>query len=201
MINKKDYVILLHGLWRTSRSMKTLEESLLKDGYEVINIDYPSKTKTIEDISSVFLKQIIVDKCPDKKKKIHFVTHSMGGIIVRHFLAENKLKNLGRVVMLAPPNQGSKMANVFSKIELTNHVAGPALKQLTTHKKSLPKSIAKPDYDVGVIAGKFDGKVSAKFTKLDGMKDFLVVPSAHSFIMEWRDVIEAVKNFIKNGKF
>jgi len=166
-----------------------------------VNIDYPSKKETIESISNDCLKNNLKEKCPDKKRKIHFVTHSMGGIIVRHFLEKNKLKNLGRVVMLAPPNNGSKMADVFSRFEVVNHILGPALKQLTSHKKSPPKFISRPDYEVGVIAGKFDGKVSIKSTKLVGMKDFLVVPSAHSFIMDWEDVIVAVRNFLKNGKF
>ena len=201
MINKKDYIVLLHGYWRTTNSMNTLEKALTKDGYEVVNIGYPSQKETIESISNNYLKKNLLEKCTDKKRKINFVTHSMGGLIVRHFLAENKLPNLGRVVMLAPPNKGSRMANVFSKIEIANQILGPALKQLTTYKTSPPKSISQPGYEVGIIAGKFDGKVSVKSTKLDGMKDFLVVPSAHSFIMEWDDVIEAVKHFIKNGKF
>ena len=201
MIAKKDYVVLLHGLWRTSRSMKSLEKALTKDGYEVVNIDYPSRKDTIENIANNYLKKIITEKCPDKKRKINFVTHSMGGIIVRYFLLENKLPNLGRVVMLAPPNKGSRMADVFSKIKIANHVLGPALKQMTTHEKSLPKIMANPDYEVGIIAGKFDEKVSVKATKLDNMKDFLVVPLSHSFIMDWGKTILAVINFIKNGKF
>lgn len=201
MTNKKDYVVLMHGFWRTAKSMGKLEAALTKEGYEVVNINYPSRDETIETISSGHLKKMLHDKCPDKKRKIHFVTHSMGGIIVRHFLAENKLPNIGRVVMLAPPNNGSKMADVFSKFEIVNKVLGPALKQLTTHKKSPPKSIRKPNYEVGIIAGSLDGKVSVKSTQLDGMKDFLIVPSAHSFIMDWDEVIVAVKNFIKKGKF
>lgn len=201
MTTKKDYVVLLHGFWRSARSMKTLEKVLVKDGYEVVNIDYPSKEQTIESISDDYLKKNLNESCPDKKRKINFVTHSMGGIIVRHFLANNKLPNLGRVVMLAPPNNGSKMADVFSKFEVVNKMLGPALKQLTSSQKSPPKAIIKPDYEVGIIAGKFDGKVSLKSTKLDGMKDFLVVPSAHSFIMEWDEVVVAVKNFIEKGKF
>ncbi len=201
MKTKKDYVILVHGFWRSARSMKKLEKELSVVGYEVVNIDYPSREKTIESISDGYLKNTLKEKCPDKKRKINFVTHSMGGIIVRHFLANNKLLNLGRVVMLAPPNNGSKMADVFSKFEVVNKVLGPALKQLTSSKKSPPKAIVKPDYEVGIIAGKFDGKVSLKSTKLDGMKDFLVVPSAHSFIMDWDEVVAAVKNFIEKGRF
>ncbi len=181
--------------------MEKLAEALAQAGYEVVNVDYPSKDETIESISDGHLKNILKEKCSDSKRKINFVTHSMGGIIVRHFLENNKFKNLGRVVMLAPPNNGSKMADVFSKFEVVNLVLGPALKQLSTSKKSLPKTLARPDYEVGVIAGKLDGKVSVKSTKLDGMKDFLVVPSAHSFIMDWDEVILATIKFLKKGKF
>lgn len=201
MKKQKDYVVLLHGFWRSARSMSKLERSLAADGFEVVNIDYPSQKETVESIANNYLKKILQNRCGDKKRKIHFVTHSMGGIIVRHFLAENKLPNLGRVVMLAPPNRGSKMADVLSKLGWANDLLGPALKQLTTSKKSLPNIIANPDYEVGIIAGKFDGKVSVKATKLETMKDFLVVPSAHSFIMDWDEVVVAVKNFLKKGKF
>lgn len=201
MTKNKDYVVLLHGFWRSSKSMTKLADALIQAGFEVVNVDYPSKDETIESLSSGHLKSILNEKCTDSKRKINFVTHSMGGIIVRHFLANNKLKNLGRVVMLAPPNNGSKMADVFSKFEIVNLVLGPALKQLSTSKKSLTKTLPRPDYELGIIAGKLDGKVSAKSARLDGMKDFLMVPSAHSFIMDWDEVILATIKFLRKGKF
>jgi len=201
MINKKDYVVLLHGFWRTAKSMRKIEEILSKEGYCVINLDYPSRKEKIENLSNNYLKKILGEKCPDQDKKIHFVSHSMGGIIVRYFLANNKLKNLGRVVMLAPPNKGTKLADFLSKSSIINKILGPALKQLKTDKKSLPNLMPTPQYDVGIIAGKYDKKAPVEYTKLKNMKDFLIVPKAHTYIMNADNVITAIKNFLKKGKF
>ena len=201
MINTKDYVVLLHGFWRTSKSMKKLEKVLSKEGYIVINLDYPSRKEKIENLSNNYLKKVLLDKCTDKNKKIHFVTHSMGGIIVRYFLTKNKLKNIGRVVMLAPPNKGSKLADFLTKSSLMNYTLGPALKQLKTDKKSLPQKIPLPKYEVGIIASKYDEKVSVENTKLKNMKDFLLVPSTHTYIMNSGKVVKAIQSFLKKGKF
>ncbi len=200
-INTKDYVVLLHGFWRTAKSMKKLEKVLSTDGYSVINLNYPSRKETIENLSNNYLKKALTEKCTDKNKKINFVTHSMGGIIVRYFLSKNKVKNLGRVIMLSPPNSGSKLADFLAKSLIMNYIFGPALKQLRTDKKSLPSAIPSPKYTVGIIAGKYDEKVSVENTKLKNMKDFLIVPNMHTYIMDSDLVISAVQSFIKKGKF
>lgn len=201
MTCKKDYVVLLHGFWRTSRSMRKIEEVLLEEGYCVINLDYPSKKEKIENLSNNYLKKALEEKCPDQDRKIHFVTHSMGGIIVRYFLANNKLENLGRVVMLAPPNKGAKLADFCSKFSIANKISGPALKQLKTGQKGLPNVIPFPKYEVGIIAGKYDQKTPANYTRLKNMKDFLLVPRVHTYIMEADEVMMAVIKFLREGKF
>ncbi|MBD3330262.1 alpha/beta hydrolase [Candidatus Peregrinibacteria bacterium] len=198
---QKDYIILLHGFLRTSASMKKLEKHLSKKGYKVINLNYPSKKHNIADLSQNFLAQAIKKNCTDKSKRIHFVTHSMGGILVRYFLAKNKLKNLGRIVMLAPPNKGSKLADILSKSKLTKRILGPALKELKTDNKSLIQSLPPANYELGIIAGKFDAKVPPKNSKLKGMKDFLTIPCTHAFIMNKPKTITATKDFIETGKF
>lgn len=201
MPNKKDYVILLHGFWRTNKSMQKLADSLAEAGYEVINLNYPSKKEKIEDLANNYLYPCLLEKCPDKKKKIHFVAHSMGGIIVRYFLAHYKIQNLGKVVLLATPNQGTKLADYLSRSSLINFVMGPALEQLKTTDKSLPKLLPPPNYEVGIIAGKYDEKVPRDSTKLKNMKDFILIPSLHTNIMNSPRVIQAVKKFLKKGEF
>jgi len=200
-MNKKDYVVLLHGFWRTARSMKKIENMLTKKGYIVINVDYPSRREKIEKLSRDYLKKSIEKQCTDKTKKIHFVTHSMGGIIVRYFLSKHKLTNLGKVVMIAPPNKGSKLADYLSSFPILNTMLGPALKQLRTAKNDLPNRIAPPQYTVGIIAGKYDEKVPIESAKLTNMRDFLLVPSAHTYIMDSDRVIKAVQRFLEEGSF
>jgi len=198
----KDYLILIHGLKRSSLSMKKLEKHFSKLEYIVLNFNYPSSKFKIGKLSKNYLKPFIEKNCNDKKKKINFITHSLGGILLRYFLANNKLKQLNKIVMLAPPNKGSKYADFFSKIKLANMIMGPALKQLKTDKNSIPnKIITKQTNKIGIIAGKFDDKVPADFAKLKGMADFLIVPHVHSFIMYGDKVIEASENFLKNGEF
>lgn len=197
MIAKKDYVVLLHGFLRTAKSMRKIEKALSNEGYEVINLDYPWRKETIKKIADNYLKKALQEKCPDKNRKIHFITHSMGGIIVRYFLANNKVKNLGRVVMLAPPNKGSKWADFFSAVPILGKILGPALKQLTTNKKSLPNTLPLPNYELCIIAGKYDKKVPIESAKLKNTKSFLVVPRMHTYIMNADEVVNAAVQFLK----
>lgn len=199
--NKKAYVVLLHGLARTSRSMVKIENVLKDSGYMVINLNYPSRKDKIENLANIYLKKNLKEQCPDHSRQIHFVTHSLGGIVVRYFLANNKLKNLGRVIMVAPPNKGAKLADFFSRFSIANEIAGPALKQLKTGTRSLPNRILPPKYEVGIIAGKYDMKVPANYAKLKNVKDFLLVPSAHTFIMRARKVTAGILKFLETGRF
>jgi len=208
-------VILLHGLNRTESSLLKLELNLINHGFNVENIGYSSRKKNIQTLSGETISHAI-NKCEKANAtKIHFVTHSMGGIIVRYYLEKNKINNLGRVVMLSPPNQGSEAVDKLKDLFLFKWINGPAGRQLGTDRESLPNKIGPPDYDVGIITGdktinpilsilipgEDDGKVSVERAKLMGMKDFLVVHKAHPFIMNDEDIIKQVIYFIKNGIF
>lgn len=196
-----DYVVLVHGLARTTRSMTKIKSHLSKKGYEVVDFNYPSTTKKIEDIAEQDLKKFLQEKCTNKKLRIHFITHSMGGIVVRFFLNNNKLENLGRIIMLAPPNQGSLQADVFSHSRIVNTVLGPALKQLKSGEEAWRASLNDIDAEIGIIAGKYDAKVFVEQTKLKNMKDFLILPKFHTFITRGRRVNSAIENFLEKGKF
>lgn len=208
-------VILLHGLVRTERSMLKLEHHLKNHGFHVVNIGYPSREKNIQTLSVETINKAIKECDKVNPVKIHFVTHSMGGILVRYYLWENKINNLGRIVMLSPPNQGSEAVDKFKDLSLFKWLNGPAGRQLSTDKESLPNKLGPVDYEVGVITGdktinpilsmlipgKDDGKVSVEKAKLTGMKDFLVVHKAHPFIMKDEDIMNQVIYFIENGVF
>lgn len=208
-------VILLHGLGRTENSLSKLDRNLEKHGFHVVNIGYSSRKKNIQTLSIETITQAIFECTKVNATKIHFVTHSMGGILVRYYLDVYKLHNLGRVVMLSPPNQGSEAVDKLKDFELFKWINGPAGLQLGTDEESLPNKIGPPNYEVGIITGdktinpilsllipgEDDGKVSVERAKLLGMKDFLVVHKAHPFIMNDEYVINQVIYFIENGVF
>jgi triacylglycerol lipase len=210
-----DYVILLHGLGRTPLSMKRLEWTLCRENYRVINMPYPSTRVSIETASDHWLYNILKTRTTDPTVKIHFVAHSLGGIVLRQYLSNHQIENLGRVVMLAPPNQGSELADRLRNNYLYKFATGPAGQQLGTRDSSLPKQFAPPDFDLGVIAGDRslnplfsafipgpdDGKVSVCSTQIPGMRDFLLVHRTHTWMAWSREVNEAVTRFLKSDRF
>lgn len=210
-----DYVVLLHGLGRTALSMKKLERHLRSKGFDTVNLSYPSTKYSVGALADVYLKNELTWRCPDTDCKIHFVTHSLGGIILRYYLKNNHIPNLGRVVMLSPPNQGSEIADYFSRNIFFKLQMGPSGQQLGISKNGMPNSIGPADFELGIITGDKtlnpyfskiipgpdDGKVSVERAKLDGMSDFLVVHKDHMFIMQSKEVIEQVIFFLVNGRF
>lgn len=208
-----DCVVLLHGLARTSASMEPLEIGLLESGYTVANVDYPSRQHPIDELASLAVATGLA-RCQGDDR-VHFVTHSLGGILVRYYLESSEIVALGRVVMLAPPNRGSEVVDNLRGVPGFSLVNGPAGAQLGTGGDSVPLSLEPPDYDVGIIAGtrtfnpilsQFlpnpdDGKVSVERTKIDGMKDFIEVPYSHPFIMKAPEVLEQTISFIETGRF
>ncbi|OGH93788.1 MAG: hypothetical protein A2538_02820 [Candidatus Magasanikbacteria bacterium RIFOXYD2_FULL_41_14] len=201
MPNQKDYAVLLHGLWRTTRTMRRLEKALAKEGYTAINVPYPSYRAPVEELAEKYLSTSLLKNCPDATKKINFVTYSLGGIIVRYFLTHHPLKNVGRVVMIATPNHGSKYADILSKFKIAHLIFGPVLKQLKTAETSLSNTLPEPDYEYGIIAGKYDHKVPLQLALLKNTKKFIITPHAHTFITYANDVINATKKFLKDGNF
>lgn len=193
--------------------MYALERTLSR-GYCVINIGYPSRKCPIEQLAE-YIGRRIHQRCTDENKKIHFVTHSLGGIVLRCYLKENQLPNLGRVVMLSPPNQGSELVDIFRENVLFKIAAGPAGAQLGTEPTSVPNMLGPVDFGVGIITGNEslnpifsrvipgadDGRVSVQRSQVEGMADFAIVPQHHSFIMNSSEVIEQVIHFLKNGQF
>ena len=208
-----EYVVLLHGLARTSKSMKALEKFFSEQGYEVFNISYPSRKYPVAELANMVRKEVITKT--SEAAKVHFITHSMGGIIVRYIQKYNPLPNLGRVVMLSPPNHGSEVVDKLGGLWLFKCINGPAGKQLGTDKNSICQKLGKVDFELGVITGdrsinwinsliipgKDDGKVSIESAKVEGMDDFLIVHATHPFIMKKKTVITQCLHFLRIGVF
>ncbi len=199
--NEGEYVVLLHGLGRTSLSMQRMGVHLAGEGYRVINVNYPGRTDSIENLVEKYVKPQLEENYTDRNKKINFVTHSMGGIMARYFLAHNELEGMHRLVMLAPPNKGSDTADKWLGSRLVERIMGPALEELSTDNESLVNTLPVPYYEVGVIAGEYDEKVSVERTQLDNVQDFFIVPAEHTWIMNAPEVLSAVALFLSEGKF
>jgi pimeloyl-ACP methyl ester carboxylesterase len=216
-VSRNECVVLLHGLGRTRLSMKDMQQKLTRAGYYTVNLNYPSTSKTIESLARENVPPAI-DQCRKfSPSAIHFVTHSLGGIIMRQYLADTRPENLGRLVMLSPPNRGTAVVDKLKDWWLFKWINGPAGQQLSTGEDSVPNKLGPVDYPAGVITGdryaffdawfsflipgKDDGKVSVERARVEGMTDFLVVGKSHPFIMNGAYVQAETVNFLSHGKF
>lgn len=212
-IHASECVILLHGLARSSDSMEKMERSLSSEGYSVVNHDYASRKSTIQILAAEEIPAALGKCKPDEK--INFITHSLGGIVLRQYLSTHSIENLGRTVMLGPPNKGSQVTDKLKNVPGYKLINGPAGMQLGTDVESVPVQLGRAEFEVGIIAGTKsinlilsamlpnpdDGKVSVENTKLDGMADHITIPVSHPFIMKDARAIEQAVFFLKNGRF
>lgn len=200
-VGASECVIVLHGMGRTKMSMSIMAGRLSKAGFHAVNFGYPSTSHPIEHLAQTYIPQAIA-QCPESAtSRIHFVTHSLGGILVRQYLQTHDLPEGSRIVMIGPPNQGSDVAERMKDSKAYGWVTGPPGQQLGTGEGAFAKQLAPINYEIGVIAGEHDGKVPVENTKLDEMTDFLLVDAAHTFIMNDREVGRATVNFLKTGRF
>lgn len=208
-------VVLLHGLARTDKSMTKMATALEVEGFTVLNVDYPSREATVEALATKVIKAVLADPKLKDATRIHFVTHSMGGILVRQYLKTKRPDRMGRVVMLGPPNQGSEVVDQLGDTAVFKAINGPAGQQLGTGPDSVPNQLGPVDFDLGVIAGDRsinwinsfmikgpdDGKVSVERTKVAGMKAHLVVHATHPYLMKNARVIRETIHFLRHGRF
>lgn len=211
----KEAVVLLHGLARSNRSMTRMASALTAEGYDVINVDYASTKAPIGTLATEAIGPALAEPKVRQATRVHFVTHSMGGILVRQYLKTLSIERLGRVVMLGPPNRGSEIVDKLDDTWIFSAINGPAGRQLGTRPDSLPNQLGPVDFDLGVIAGdrsinwinslfiagSDDGKVSVERTKVTGMKAHLVIHATHPYLMKNSRAIRETVHFLREGKF
>jgi triacylglycerol lipase len=206
-------VIVVHGLGRTAASMSVLEYRLENEGYRVVSFSYPSRSEPIGTLVDLLAEE--VDRCcAAETETVHFVTHSMGGVLVRSYLADQP-PHRGRVVMLSPPNQGSELIDTFEDSPLLRLTLGPAAEELGTDSTDIAARLGPVRFSLGVITGDVsfnplyswlipgpdDGKVGVDNARVAGAADFLVLPATHTFIMNRTDAADATIHFLRNGRF
>ena len=208
-------VVLLHGIAGFALILKSMEWGLEEEGYFVANVTYPSLAEPMEALAVEAVEEGL-ERCEaEGLTRIHFVTHSMGGILVRLYLSQNKIRGLERVVMLAPPNQGSQFADFIGASPLRKVYEPEVLAQLGTGEESVTRRLGPPTFELGIIAGTrnlrkllpgtpiepSDGVVTIDETRASGMKDFLLLPVTHTSIV-WNDEVQRqTAYFLRNGQF
>lgn len=211
----RDCVVLLHGLARSASSMNTLQGALQQQGFEVANIDYPSRKKNIAQLAEIAVGQGIDQCAKQNATSINFVTHSMGGILVRQYYSQHPEQRPHRVVMLGPPNQGSQVVDKLRHMPGFYLLNGPAGMQLGTGANALPQQLGPVTFNMGIIAGTRsinlilsamlpnpdDGKVSLANTKVQGMCGFISIKSAHPLLMKNKQAIAEVIHYLQHGRF
>jgi pimeloyl-ACP methyl ester carboxylesterase len=205
-----DAVILLHGLWRSRWSMAWPLYRLRAAGFHAVAITYPSRRQPIEELS-----RYVAAKLPDPAGgRVHFVTHSLGGLVVRHLIRTSRPQWLGRVVMMAPPNQGSRLARQLAQSRVMRALAGPIGPLLASSPDEIALALGPVDFELGVIAGDVprsvlagwlagpsDGRLLIPETQVEGMTDFVAVRRCHALLMNDARAIRQTVHFLRHGRF
>jgi pimeloyl-ACP methyl ester carboxylesterase len=207
----RETVVLLHGLGRSEAAMWPLAARIEAAGFDTVRIGYDSLGDPPERIVAAVSQQIDAC-CKASPQPVHFVGHSLGGLIIRAYLAENELRTPGRVVLIATPNAGTPLVDAY-RDSWWMRFAGPTARSLGTGPESFPNSLPPPDHPVGVIAGirnaalfdlipgDDDGLVPLESTRVDGMVDFIVVESNHYLMRYSPEVARQTIAFLKTGGF
>jgi pimeloyl-ACP methyl ester carboxylesterase len=212
-LSKNEWVVLVHGMLSSPRAMARIERELTRNGYHVINFGYESRENSIQTVTEK-LGAIIHELVPGDAGAVHFVTHSLGGLVVRYYLSQRKVKNIGRFVMIAPPNQGSIWGKTLVKnIPIFRYllgISGEELQYSLQYRPALP-----PPCEFGIISGGTgksrglnpfipgdnDATVAVSETIMQGMKDHVVIPGQHTMLLFQKRVIDNVVSFLGTGRF
>jgi pimeloyl-ACP methyl ester carboxylesterase len=212
-VGPSEAVVLIHGLGRSARAMAPLAERLRAAGFDAFNLDYPSREADPATLVDGLAIQIA--DCCASAPRLHFVGHSLGGILARAYVDRRQPANLGRMVLLSPPSRGSQIVDQLGDTWIFGTVMGPSAELLGTDGESFPLSLPTPDFELGIIAatesinpvgsvmipGEDDGMVAVCNMVVEGMTDFITVDQNHAFVMRGREVAEQTILFLREGRF
>lgn len=215
LTNNNECVVLVHGLWRSSFAMRSIESHLSEQGFLTVSISYPSTSYDIPQLADSFLSTGVASCKEQGAGKVHIVSHSMGGIVARYYLQENALPEGSHVVMLSPPNQGSELSEKFGNSWWYQWIVGPAGSSLTKSDLGIIAKLKPVDEKVGVIAAfrnwslwpeswlpkPNDGTVSVESMQLNEMSDFILVEAGHAMMRFNQEVLDQVRYFLSFGQF
>jgi pimeloyl-ACP methyl ester carboxylesterase len=205
-------VFLMHGILNKSISMKRIELALEREGFEVVNLSYPSRRRTVEE-HAAWLDQRVREK---GRGELYFVGHSLGSIIIRYYLAVYNPPAAKRFLMIAPPNHGSMLADKVAKTPLYRLVWGrKAGGELRASSTDFWKNLPPPPVEFGILAGGLgngkgltplipgddDGTLAVEEARLEGASDFAVLPYQHTAIILKKKTAEMAVRFLKTGRF
>jgi triacylglycerol lipase len=207
--------VLLHGWGRTPRSMAPVARAAERRGYVVLNVGYPSRTARVGELAEHVAHEI--QRFAPEIPAVDFVTHSLGGILLRAAIGAGllPLERVRRAVLLAPPNQGSEAADFMTRVPVLGRLPGPALAELGIAPEAVAARLGPVAFECGVIAGNRsvnpilsivipgpdDGKVAIARATAPGVRDVLVVPHSHPFIMRAPSVHRQIFHFLAHGRF
>lgn len=215
LASTSDGVVLLHGISRTARSFRKMELALRAAGFATLNLDYESRRKPLDALAED-IDPAIARFASDHEGTVHFVCHSMGGLVARAYLTRHRPPRLGRVVMLGTPNGGSEIADRLKNFAAYRAIFGPAGQQLVTRRDAATSALLPAiDYPTGIIAGNrsiypitsialprpHDGRVSIANTRLEGMADHIVIRSSHPWLLRNGEAIAQTIAFLRDGRF
>lgn len=196
---QRDVVVLLHGLFATTRSMQKASACASDSGFDVINWGYPTFWKSIEAHCEQLSEVVAQLQSDAAVRSVNFLTHSLGGILARYVIENGSDAKIHRMVMLAPPNSGSHLTRVslgpFKRFL-------PAISQLSESADGLPNRIHNiRGVEVGVIAAAQDFIVRVQNTLLADQREHRVVDATHFALPKKAQVLELALRFLQTGTF
>lgn len=211
---KHEIVILVHGFNKDENDMFPLKRRLNGLGYRAVTVNLPLRFSALDECISIFENQLRQLAADLNYEKVHFVGHSMGGLVIRSFLANNRIAHLGRCVLIATPNQGTKLADISDKILKPLGQIYKPLQSLGSGSINIGTPVNIPKPEIGVIAGKTnkyflsfflsgenDGRVEIDSARCEDMIDFVIRSYGHKEIHRQAEIAELVDVFLQTGKF